>query len=551
MEHLSQKRKLTIMVAIMFAMFFAAINQTIVSTAMPRIIAELHGMELYTWSISIYMLTSTIATVLVGKLSDIYGRKPFILAGILFFIIGAFLAGTSTDVYQMIFYRAIQGVGAGIIMATAFTAVGDLFPPRERGKWTGIMTAVFGFSSVIGPTFGGYIVDHMAWHWVFWIFLPIGIIAFIMILTLFPKTERKQSESIDYLGSLFLTTTLVPLLLAFTWAGTKYAWGSAQTIGLFAATLVSALIFVFVESKAKSPVLPLHFFKNGIVTLSNVIGFLMNFGMMGALIYLSFFVQGVLAISPTYAGYVTMPMSIGMVITSAIGGQLISKSGKYKKFALIGMPLMVAGMVLMVFMNSVWMAVLAMIVFGLGLGLGMPVFSLAIQNAVPFKELGAVTAAMQLFRNMGGTIGIAVMGTVLSTSLKNNLTELAQSGDAVDLSKLDPKVAQEFAVFANPQMLTNQPELEKLHQSLPADLQPLFTKMVEMLREALASSLSTVFLAGTLILVGAVILTFFLKEIPLRTSNAAPQPANTDAAADTDTDAGSKLRGKLVSQPTE
>ncbi|KQO18121.1 MDR family MFS transporter [Paenibacillus sp. Leaf72] len=549
MEHLSQKRKLTIMVAIMFAMFFAAINQTIVSTAMPRIIAELHGMELYTWSISIYMLTSTIATVLVGKLSDIYGRKPFILAGILFFIIGAFLAGTSTDVYQMIFYRAIQGVGAGIIMATAFTAVGDLFPPRERGKWTGIMTAVFGFSSVLGPTFGGYIVDHMAWHWVFWIFLPIGIIAFIMILMLFPKTERKQSESIDYLGSLFLTTTLVPLLLAFTWAGTKYAWGSAQTIGLFAVTIVSAIIFVAVESKAKSPVLPLHFFKNGIVTLSNVIGFLMNFGMMGALIYLSFFVQGVLAISPTYAGYVTMPMSIGMVITSAIGGQLISKSGKYKKFALIGMPLMVAGMVMMVFMNSVWMAVLAMTVFGLGLGLGMPVFSLAIQNAVPFKELGAVTAAMQLFRNMGGTIGIAVMGTVLSTSLKNNLTELAQSGEAVDLSKLDPKVAQEFAVFANPQMLTNQPELEKLHQSLPADLQPLFTKMVEMLREALASSLSTVFLAGTLILVGAVILTFFLKEIPLRTSNATPQPANPDAASDTD--AGSKLRGKLVGQTTE
>ncbi|SFE67146.1 drug resistance transporter, EmrB/QacA subfamily [Paenibacillus algorifonticola] len=549
MEHLSQKRKLTIMVAIMFAMFFAAINQTIVSTAMPRIIAELHGMELYTWSISIYMLTSTIATVLVGKLSDIYGRKPFILAGILFFIIGAFLAGTSTDVYQMIFYRAIQGVGAGIIMATAFTAVGDLFPPRERGKWTGIMTAVFGFSSVLGPTFGGYIVDHMAWHWVFWIFLPIGIIAFIMILMLFPKTERKQSESIDYLGSLFLTTTLVPLLLAFTWAGTKYAWGSAQTIGLFAVTIVSAIIFVAVEAKAKSPVLPLHFFKNGIVTLSNVIGFLMNFGMMGALIYLSFFVQGVLAISPTYAGYVTMPMSIGMVITSAIGGQMISKSGKYKRFALIGMPLMVAGMVMMVFMNSVWMAVLAMTVFGLGLGLGMPVFSLAIQNAVPFKELGAVTAAMQLFRNMGGTIGIAVMGTVLSTSLKNNLTELAQSGEAVDLSKLDPKVAQEFAVFANPQMLTNQPELEKLHQSLPADLQPLFTKMVEMLREALASSLSTVFLAGTLILVGAVILTFFLKEIPLRTTNAAPQPASPEVAPETD--ASTKLRGKLVGQPTE
>lgn len=522
MEHLSSKRKLTIMMAIMVAMFFAAINQTIVSTAMPRIIAELGGMDLYTWTITIYMLTSTIATVLVGKLSDIYGRKPFILVGILLFIVGAFMSGTSTDVYQMIAYRGIQGLGGGIIMATAFTAVGDLFAPRERGKWTGIMTAVFGFSSVIGPTLGGYIVDHFEWHWVFWVFLPLGVVAFIMILLLFPKTERKQAESIDYWGSLFLITTIVPMLLAFTWAGSKYEWASTEILSLFAVTIVSLLIFIFVESKAKSPILPLHFFKNSVVTLSNVIGFLMNFGMMGALIYISFFVQGVLAISPTYAGYVTMPMSIGMVITSAIGGQLISKTGKYKRYALIGMPVMVAGMVLMVFMNSVWMAVLAMIIFGLGLGLGMPVFSLTIQNAVPHKELGAVTGAMQLFRNLGGTIGIAVMGTVLASSLKSNLTELAQTGHAADLTKLSPEVQAQFAAFANPQMLTNQPALEALHQSLPAELQPLFTKTIEMLRDALASSLSTVFLAGTLVLVAAVVLTLFLKEIPLRTTNQAP-----------------------------
>jgi len=523
MEHLSSKRKLSIMIAIMFAMFFAAINQTIVSTAMPRIIAELGGMHLYTWTITIYMLTSTIATVLVGKLSDIYGRKPFILAGILFFIIGAFTSGLATDVYQFITYRGIQGIGAGIIMATAFTAVGDLFPPRERGKWTGLMTAVFGFSSVIGPTLGGYIVDHMAWHWVFWIFLPLGVIAFVMILILFPKSERKPAESIDYLGSLFLTTTIVPLLLAFTWAGSEYAWGSWQILSLLAATLVSLAIFIAVEWKAKSPVLPLSMFKNNIVTLSNIIGFIMNFGMMGALIYLSFFVQGVLAISPTHAGYVTMPMSICMVITSAISGALISKTGKYKRFALIGMPIMLAGMIIMVLMNSVWMAVLAMVVFGLGLGLGMPVFSLIIQNAVPHKELGAATATMQLFRNLGGTIGIAVMGTVLSTSLKNNLTELAKSPDAVDLSKLDPATAAQFAQFSNPQLLTNQPALEKLHQSLPADMQATFTKFIDTLREALSSSLSTVFLTGALILVVAVVLTYFIKEIPLRTSNKAPE----------------------------
>lgn len=528
MEHLSSKRKLSIMIAIMAAMFFSAINQTIVSTAMPRIIAELGGMDLYTWTITIYMLTSTIATVLVGKLSDIYGRKPFILVGILLFIVGAFMSGMSTDVYQMITYRGIQGLGAGIIMATAFTAVGDLFAPRERGKWTGIMTAVFGFSSVIGPTLGGYVVDHMAWHWVFWIFLPLGIVAFVMILMLFPKTERKQSESIDYLGSFFLITTIVPMLLAFTWAGSKYAWSSFETLGLFGITLVSLVIFILVEWKAKSPIMPLHFFRNGVVTLSNIIGFLMNFGMMGALIYISFFVQGVLAISPTYAGFVTMPMSIGMVITSAIGGQLISKTGKYKRFALIGMPIMMLGMIIMVFMNSVWMAVLAMIIFGLGLGLGMPVFSLTIQNAVPHKELGAVTASMQLFRNLGGTIGIAVMGTVLATSMKNNLTEAVSSGKGPDMTKLDPEMQKQFAAFANPQTLTNQPALEKLHQSLPEGVQQEFTKFVDMMRDALGSSLSTVFLAGALILAVAVVITFFLKEIPLRTTNEAPSKAQPE-----------------------
>ncbi|WP_042167220.1 MDR family MFS transporter [Paenibacillus gorillae] len=540
MEHLSSKRKLTIMVAIMVAMFFAAINQTIVSTAMPRIIAILDGMELYTWTITIYMLTSTIATVLVGKLSDIYGRKPFLLVGILLFVIGAFTSGLAADVYQFITFRGIQGVGAGIIMATAFTAVGDLFPPRERGKWTGLMTAVFGFSSVIGPTLGGYIIDHLAWHWVFWIFLPLGVVAFAMILFLFPKTEHKKGESIDYLGSLFLTTTIVPLLLAFTWAGSKYEWASVEIIGLFGITLLSLIIFLLIERSARNPVLPLYMFKNKTVTLSNVIGFIMNFGMMGALIYLSFFVQGVLAISPTHAGYVTMPMSIGMVITSAIGGSLISKTGKYKRFALIGMPVMLAGMVIMVFMNSVWMAVLAMIIFGLGLGLGMPVFSLTIQNAVPHKELGAATATMQLFRNLGGTIGIAVMGTVLASSLKHNLTDLAKTGHGADLSKLDPAVAEKFAKFANPQMLTDQPALKSTMESLPADIQPIFQKVIEMLRDALSSSLSTVFLTGALILVVAVILTFFIKEIPLRTTNKATEEGKTEG--------DNLVNGKLASQ---
>ncbi|MEC0178924.1 MDR family MFS transporter [Paenibacillus favisporus] len=523
MEHLTLKRKVTIMIAIMAAMFFAAINQTITSTAMPRIIAILDGMDYYTWTINIYLLTSTIATILVGKLSDMFGRKPFILIGILFFMLGAFLTGTSDNVYQFIIYRGIQGIGAGIIQSTAFTAVGDLFPPRERGKWMGLMTAVFGFSSVLGPTLGGYLVDHIDWHWLFWIFLPLGIVAFIMILTLFPKVDRKHGQSVDYVGSLFLTTTIVPLLLAFSWAGTEYEWGSWQILSLLGATVVSALIFIYVETLVKEPILPLHLFKNGVVTVSNLIGFIMNFGLMGAMIYISFYVQGVLAISPTYAGYVTLPMSLCMVITSAITGQLIAKIGKYKRFALIGMPVMIIGMGLMIFMDNIAMTIVSTIIFGIGLGLGMPVFSLATQNAVSHKELGVVTASTQLFRNLGGTIGIAVMGTVMSNSLTKHLKEALQSPSAPDFSSLDPKTAQGMLAFANPQTLMNKPLVEKTEASLPEQARALFVQMIDSIRHALGDTLSTVFLTGTLVLVVALILVFFLKELPLRSTNQTPE----------------------------
>lgn len=539
MEHLSSKRKLSIMIAIMAAMLFAAINQTITSTAMPRIISILDGMDYYTWTINIYLLTSTIATVLVGKLSDMFGRKPFLLAGILLFMIGAFLTGTSDNVYQFIIYRGIQGFGAGIIQSTAFTAVGDLFPPRERGKWMGLMMAVFGFSSVLGPSLGGFLIDNLDWHWLFWIFLPLGIVAFIMILTLFPKAKRGESTSIDYLGSLLMTTTIVPLLLAFTWAGTEYDWGSSQILGLLGGTVVSALLFVFVESKAKNPILPLHLFKNSVVTISNIIGFIMNFGMMGAMIYLSFFVQGVLGISATYAGYVTMPMSIVMVVASAITGQKMAKKGKYKRYALIGIPIMIAGMTIMVFMHNVPMAVLSMIVFGLGLGLGMPVFSLATQNAVSHKDLGVATASSQLFRNLGGTIGIAVMGTVMSNSLTKNLKEALQSSSAPDFTKMDPKLAEQMLSFANPQALMNKPMLEQTQASMPADVQPIFTQMIDGIRDALGQTLSTVFLTGTIVLVVAFVLVFFLKELPLRTSNQMPAPE--EAEKDNNNVSSSKL----------
>lgn len=519
MEQLSQKKKLTIMIALMAAMFFAAINQTIVSTAMPRIIAILGGIEYYTWVITIYMLTSTIATVLVGKLSDIYGRKPFLLVGIVLFIIGAFLCGTSTTVFQLITYRGIQGIGGGILMSATVTAVGDLFAPRERAKWTGLMMAIFGFSSVIGPTLGGFMVDHIAWKWIFWIFLPLGIIAFGMIWSMFPKTARKTTESIDYWGSLLLSLMLIALLLGFSWAGTKYDWGSPQIIGMFASAAVLLVLLILVERQAKSPVLPLSMFKNSIVTISNSVGFLMNAGMMGAMMYLPFFVQGVLGISPTNSGFVNMPMSIAMIFLSAMSGRWISKSGKYKRFALIGMPFMVAGMLMMAFMTNVGVAVAAMIVFGIGLGISMPVFTLTVQNAVEPSQLGVATATATLFRNLGGTIGIAVMGTVMNSTLTSKLKDAVAAGQGPDLSQVDAATAEKLSSFLNPQMLLDQPKLKELHATLPEQIQPLFTHIIEMVRSVLSDSLTVVFLFGMSLLIVAFVLVFFLKEIPLRSSD--------------------------------
>lgn len=523
MEHLTEKRKATIMIAIIASMFFAAINQTIIGIAMPRIIAKLGGMDYYSWAITIYLLTSTVATVLVGKLSDIYGRKPFILSGIFLFMLGAFLSGFSADIFQLITYRGIQGIGAGIIMSTVFTAIGDLYEPRERAKWTGVMSAVFGLSSVLGPPLGGYIVDHLDWHWVFWIFLPLGVVAFILIMVNFPKVQKRPGESVDYFGSFFLTLTIVPMLLAFSWAGEgddKYAWLSWQIIGLFTVTIISLLIFIWIQTRVKSPVLPLGLFKNSVFTVSNLVGFFLNAGMMGAIIYVPFFVQGVKGISPTMAGYVSMPMSIAMLLTSALAGQIMTKTGKYKKMAIIGLIVMTLSMVLMYFMEpgtSIYVLIMYLILLGLGIGIAMPVFSLTVQNAVSPQQLGVATATSQLFRSLGGTIGISVMGGLMSSRIAQKMMQLSPAaGQNPTATPTDPALAEQMELFHNPQNLLDQPKIEAALQSLPPESQALFTKMLDMIREALSYAITSTFLAGAIVAGAAVIIALFLKEIPLR-----------------------------------
>lgn len=518
MEHLKHKEKVTIMIAIIGALFFAAVNQTIVSNALPKIISDLGGLNYYSWVFTSFMLTSAIMTVVAGKLSDIYGRKPFFLIGILIFSVGAFLCGTSVNIEQLIVYRAIQGIGAGLIIPTAFAAVGDLFAPRERGKWQGIMSSVFGVSSVLGPTIGGYIVDNLDWRWVFWVFLPLGIVAFVLILTLFPKTERRQNETIDYLGTVFLSATLVTMLLGFSWAGTQYAWSSPTILMLFAGSIVSLALFIWAEKRAKSPILPLHLFKYANFTYSNIIGFAVGIGMFGGLMYVPYFIQGVLGYSATHSSFISMTMTLGLVGASAWGGQLITKTGKYKRQATLGLMVSVVGLVLLSQMTmdiSQGLLVLYLILVGFGIGMGLTVFTLTVQNSVGPEYLGVATASTQLFRSIGGTVGVAVLGTVLNTSMKERMA-------SYDTTSVPAEAKESLSKFQDPNLLLDHSQIEGIRGQLPDQLLPLFNNLIMHLQEALSHALSNVFFAAAVVMFIASLLTFAIKEVPLRSQKEKP-----------------------------
>lgn len=524
MNHLTNKQKVTIMIGIMAAMFFSAINQTIIGVAMPRIISKLGGMDYYTWVITIYLLTVAVATILVGKLSDIYGRKPFLLAGIGFFMVGALLSGFSQNIIQLIIFRGITGIGGGMIMSTAFTAVGDLYLPRERAKWTGAMSGIFGISSVLGPLMGGFIVDNLDWRWVFWIFLPLGIMAFAMILKLFPKVPRREGESIDYVGSFFLTVTIVSLLMAFSLAGEgvgKYAWGSWQIVGLFGLTIIALLAFIFTETKVKTPVLPLSLFKNDIVTVSNIAGFLLGMGMMGVMIYAPFFIQGVKGISPSGSGYIMMPMSIVMVFATTFAGSYMTKTGKYKGLALVGLITTAIGIFLLSFITidtPIYVMIIYLGIVGFGLGASMPVFSLTVQNAVSLRQLGVASASSQLFRSLGNTMGIGILGAVMSSKMAKGMKEAFSTGDSNVITQLTPEQGKQVGELMNPEILLDQPRLEQVQSSLPTELQAVANQIVSTTKDIFADSLTTAFFAGGVIMVVAVLLAFFLRAIPLVSS---------------------------------
>jgi EmrB/QacA subfamily drug resistance transporter len=513
--HQLQGKQLAVAITgVLLGMLLAALDGTIVGTAMPRIIADLGGLEHYAWVATAYLLGSTAAVPIFGKLSDLYGRKWFYVNGLLLFMFASALCGLSQSMQQLIAFRGLQGVAGGILAANAFAIIGDIFPPAERGKWQGVMGAVFGVASIVGPALGGWLTDGPGWRWVFYVNLPVGLIAVAVLVVGLPAIRPREPGPIDWLGSVTIVGATVPLLLAFSWAGAEYAWNSPLIVGLLLLAGVMTAAFLLAERRAAEPIIALRLFRDRTFTVSVISMFLVGAGMVGAIMYVPLFVQGVIGASATESGTVMTPMMIALVGASTLGGQVISRVGRYKWASLSGLALMTAGLWLQTRLGvdaTRRDVVTNLIVLGLGIGLAMPTFTLAVQNAFPPRDIGAVTAAVQFFRSIGSTIGVALMGTLLTTRLMSGLG-----------NELPPQVQRALPPGAlaglDPQALAS-PEAARALETQIAGLPDggeLFAGLMDAMRLALASAMHDVFLVAAVVACGGVIVAVFLPEKPLR-----------------------------------
>ncbi|MCM1973378.1 MULTISPECIES: MFS transporter [Streptomyces] len=495
--------------ALLLGLLLAALDQTIVSTALPTIVSDLGGMEHLSWVVTAYLLASTAATPLWGKLGDQYGRKRLFQLAIVIFLIGSALCGMAQDMAQLIGFRALQGLGGGGLIVLSMAIVGDLVPPRERGRYQGLFGAVFGATSVLGPLLGGVFTQHLSWRWVFYINLPVGVVALVVIALALHIPRRSAQHVIDYLGTFLIAAVATCLVLVASLGGVTWAWGSWQIVGLAVLGVVLAVAFVAVERRAVEPVLPLKLFRIRTFTLAAVISFVVGFAMFGAMTYLPTFLQVVQDVTPTMSGVHMLPMVVGMLLASTVSGQIVSRTGRWKVFPVAGTGVTALGLLLLHQLDvssSTGVMSTFFFVFGLGLGLVMQVLVLIVQNAVPYEDLGVATSGATFFRSIGASFGVAVFGTVFAGRLDDKLA------DAFRGVELPPGVSAD-ALESDPRGIAE----------LPGSLQPAAV-------EAYATSITDVFLYAAPVALLGFVLAWFLKEDRLRGSVTAPDITETLAS---------------------
>jgi EmrB/QacA subfamily drug resistance transporter len=492
---LPKRRVLVIIAALMLGMFLAALDQTIVSTALPTIVGDLKGGSHLTWVITAYLLSSTVSTPLWGKLGDLYGRKKFFQASIVLFLVGSALSGLSQSMFELIAFRALQGLGGGGLMVGAQTIVGDIVSPRDRGRYMGLFMAMFGVTTVLGPLVGGLFVDYASWRWIFYINIPIGIVALFVTATSLPSALSRVKRVIDYWGTALLAGAATAFVLFTSLGGTDYAWGSPFMIGLAVGGVVLTGGFLLAERRAVEPIIPLHLFANRVFASVSAIGFVVGFAMFGAMSFLPVFFQDVRGVSPTASGVRLFPMMGGLLIASIGSGQIVSRWGRYKVFPVVGTALITVGLYLMSRIGVAtgsWAIAGYMIVFGAGLGLVMQVLVVAVQNAVPYEELGTATSGATFFRMIGGSFGTAVFGAIFANAFAGNLRHYLHG---------IPMPAGLSGQLDNPKLLATAPPTVRLA-----------------IDQAISHTIDTVFIVGVPIAALAWLLTWLLPEIELRRS---------------------------------
>jgi EmrB/QacA subfamily drug resistance transporter len=516
-SHLPRKQVVAALAGTMLSMFLGSMFMTIASTAMPRIITDLGGFSQYTWVFTSYIITETIAVPITGKLSDMFGRKWFLVVGMTIFTLGSFLSGMSQSITELIIYRAFQGIGFGVMSALGFIVIADIFPPEERGKYSGLMAGVFGLSTIIGPTLGGFLTDTFSWRWCFFAPIPLGVIIIIIFIFLFPQLKTShEKHKIDYAGVVTMTLFIGPLILALNWGGVDFAWGSSVILGTLAFSVIMLAAFLFIETRAEEPVIPLALFKNRVMTVSAIVALCMGAAFFPVVTFIPLYFQGVLGAKATASGVFLTPMMLGAAVGSFTSGQLLSRAGgHYRLQGAIGFTLSAVGFFLLTKMTpetSYTMAVVNIIIIGIGNGIIMPIHTIAVQNTVPYAVMGTATSMIQLLRPLGGVFGLAVVGSILNNNFASSF-----------LGNLSPEVKavvppeQLAAIVDNPQALVS-PEayaqMEGMFEGLGSQGPALFEQMLTTLREALNSALIQVFMVFFIVTILGLIVNFFLKGIP-------------------------------------